>query len=161
MFSDNERIIREISNTDYVYRGEIKNNKFDGFGEIYTSDYDYYGEFREGYMHGEGVCHFKKEKSKYDGFFNKSLKHGFGKVTLSDGTIIEGNFYNDKLNKAVIRYKSKEVLECSFVNGLINGIGKSIYPNGYIIEKEYKNSKTNNKEIFVLLCTDRFFKNKC
>ena len=139
-FDDSRKIV-EIINNDFLYRGEIKNNMFDGFGEIYTKDYEYFGEFKDGYMHGEGICKFKSNNSTYDGNFYKSLKNGYGKVILFDKTIIEGNFCNDKLSRGLIRYTSKEVLECNFTNGLINGIARSIYPNGDIVEKEYKDGK--------------------
>tara|TARA_B100000900_G_C20392821_1_gene639339 strand:+ start:103 stop:609 length:507 start_codon:yes stop_codon:yes gene_type:complete len=139
-FDDGRQIV-EIINNDFLYRGEIKNNMFDGFGEIYTKDYEYFGEFKDGYMHGDGVCKFKSNNCTYDGNFYKSLKNGYGKVILFDRTIIEGIFCNDKLNKALVRYPNKEVLECIFINGLINGIARSIFPNGDIVEKEYKDSK--------------------
>lgn len=139
---DNEfREIREIITDDFVYRGELLNNKFDGNGEIYTDDYEYNGEFKEGYLHGEGVCRFKKYNCSYEGNFNRSSKHGYGKVISSDGVIIEGTYCNDKIGEALVLFPNKVVLQCNFINGKINGTGKTIYPNGDIIENQYKNGE--------------------
>ena len=103
-----------------TYVGAFDNGNMNDVKGVYTwaSGWKYDGEYKDGLMHGFGVMtspdgivfegQFKNDSrhkgtltspdgSVYKGYFKNDKKHGRGHLTLSNGTVLMGNFYEDRL----------------------------------------------------------------
>jgi hypothetical protein len=75
---------------DFVYEGEIKNNKKNGRGKWKASKHSrrageiYEGEWRDNKKHGKGKL-LSRNGDLYDGEFNNDKKHGQGTMTYKNG----------------------------------------------------------------------------
>ena len=89
--------------------------------------------------------------------------HGYGKLTLPDGTYYEGNWIDGmkhgsgKLARPSKQSKASysemveqsmqkpeiEIIEGDFVNGSLNGEGKIYYPDGSMYKGALKDNKKN------------------
>ena len=67
------------------YKGEWKNDLYEGFGTLYyhdnnkEGDIEYEGSFKKGLAHGEGK-YYADGAIEYDGEWVKDKREGFGKV---------------------------------------------------------------------------------
>jgi hypothetical protein len=86
---------------DHIYYGYFKQNKKQGEGELRTNDFEYFGNFIKDKRDGLGVIIFKTSPLfvRYDGEFSGNYIHGKGKMLLSNGDMISGNFINPNIDK--------------------------------------------------------------
>jgi hypothetical protein len=102
-----------IDNEVFIYKGNYKNGKMDGYGELYhnaSGDLRYKGYFKDGLYHGHGLLYYPHlSKLKYNGTFSIGMYNGFG--VLND-------IYSDKI-KYVGEFKDNEY----------HGIGKYYHQN--------------------------------
>jgi len=183
----------EYKNGD-KFKGEIKNWKKNIFGVFKTNDgNEYIGEFVDDVKNGKG--NLKTNISVYDGNFNNDLYNGFGTITYTDyiykgnwingkkngigeitytnGTILNSNFIDDKIDGKVqciyndssvyvgfwnknyatgqgyLKYVNGDIYEGNFNYGQKNGIGKMIYQDKSIYEGTWYNDlKVNGTLLF-------------
>ena len=76
------------------YVGFFENNMFNGKGALIVENHWYIGDFQNNVINGNGVYKSLKTDDKYfyAGGFKVAVKHGKGKLYLSDGSWYEGEF---------------------------------------------------------------------
>ena len=80
------------------YRGQVENDKAEGYGEYKNSGGDIYkGQWHEGEKHGEGKMKYVNG-SYYHGEWESDVGHGNGTFFWSDGSWYSGGWKDDKLH---------------------------------------------------------------
>ena len=80
----------------YIYKGEFKNNKKEGYGTIIWKDgCRYQGEFKDNQMNGIGMIEFSG-KNFYQGEIRNGKMEGFGEFFWNDKRKYFGYYKNDK-----------------------------------------------------------------
>ena len=126
----------QYNHTNFIYKGEFKNGKYDGKGILYDfKDEDNYkiyeGEFKNGKYDGKGI-YYMKNIIIYQGQFKDGKFHG------------KGVKYNDK------EYGSHYIIyEGYFLNDLYNGEGRLYYESGLIqYIGNFKDGEFNGKGVY-------------
>lgn len=81
----------------------VEGDCVNGFGKRWFTKHDtvlYNGQFKNKYPDGNGFAIYRNGKS-YEGAWWHGMWHGNGKLTLSDGQIISGEWENSRLKHAV------------------------------------------------------------
>ena len=81
----------------------VEGDCINGFGKRWFTKHDtvlYVGQFVNKYPDGNGIATYRNGKS-YEGAWWHGMWHGNGKLTLSDGQIISGQWENSRLKHAV------------------------------------------------------------
>lgn len=87
----------------------------------------------------------------YEGDLKNGLREGFGKLTLSDGSIYEGGFENDVPSDAdaTLSFSDGRLYQGTFINGQIQGYGTLDWPNGDVYNGTFNaNSITGSGTFF-------------
>lgn len=79
---------------DDSYNGEWLANKQHGQGTFTSVGWTYEGGWQEGRLHGQGTK--KWREGSYQGNFEDNKRHGRGKHTFPDGSVVSGEWGNDK-----------------------------------------------------------------
>ena len=80
------------------YRGQVENDKAEGYGEYKNSGGDIYkGQWHEGEKHGEGKMKYVNG-SYYHGEWESDVGHGNGTFFWSDGSWYSGGWKDGKLH---------------------------------------------------------------
>lgn len=108
------------------YKGEFKNDKFNGFGIYKFTNQDL-----------------------YIGYFKNGIKNGFGKLLYENSNEFIGYFINDLIEGKGIFYdnQNKRKLICNWKNNMLEGKGLLIYEDK-IIELNYEKNYLINFKIF-------------
>ena len=145
-----------------IYKGEIKDSKYNGKGKLILTDAEYEGLFENG--------EFKNGKLKwnngyeYEGDFNGFCLNGKGKLINNEGDSYEGDFANNLFHgNGIYKYsKSHDVYEGEFQYGMKKGKGKYIAQDKYIYDGNWDNDMpfgygklSNWDETCTLKCTFR------
>lgn len=94
------------------YKGEVKNNKANGWGVWLTTDgVKYEGEFRDNKWHGNGILSY--EGNKYVGVFRNGEMYGEGTYLYSNGDSITGEW----INGIFVEYSTKTTIEETKIKG--------------------------------------------
>ena len=141
--------------THKTYKGQFKNNSFEGEGEI-IGDNGYYfkGEFLGGLRHGDNCIEKKEGIREYKGSFRRDKMNGKGVYYWyfgeNNGDIYEGEFVNDIIEgKGVYQYNYGTKYIGDFLHGVKHGKGKEIYIDGSYFEGEFKEGKKDGEGTFV------------
>jgi len=81
-----------------TYEGQLKYDLPNGYGvRRFSNGNVYKGQFRKGFAHGYGNLVYKKNPDliEYTGGWKKGKKSGFGKLSLSNSSRLEGHWQND------------------------------------------------------------------
>ena len=82
----------------------------------------------------------------YEGEFFNDLFHGKGKYTSDEGAVYEGDFVNDLPHgKGKFTWTNGNVYEGDFNNGEKNGKGKMTYPDGKVEEGNWRDGEFKGK----------------
>jgi hypothetical protein len=80
-----------------VYEGFFEDNKKNGKGKMYYKNGDYYsGVWMDDRREGLGIMFFDSAKEVYEGEWMGDARSGDGKLTLSNGQVIECQWRNNK-----------------------------------------------------------------
>lgn len=84
-----------------MYDGELdNNNKKNGFGVLYAKNGDTYrGQFKDDLFEGKGFIHYNDSENdgdKYDGEWQKGAKSGKGIYVFANGDMYDGFFQDNK-----------------------------------------------------------------
>ena len=127
----------------YIYLGEFKNNKKEGYGSIIWKDGNKYkGEFKNNQLNGYGIIEYPGEKY-YQGEIKNGRINGFGEFFWKNGKRYIGNYKNDKRNGfGIFIFKTND-----------NSNSKSIY------EKDTNNNNYDNSDMNNISAYIGFWKN--
>ena len=153
-----QTIEKELTYTEYMYTGEMKDNNKHGKGieKIYITlldekqygnilEYDYNGEFYNDLKHGYGK--YNQCGDIYEGYFVNNMLCGKGRMIYNNSKVIyDGEWKDNKLHGSVkvINPTAQHYLEAKFRNGIRYGEDIEILKtfDGEILEKGYyKNGK--------------------
>ncbi len=120
---------------------------------IYQSGAKYVGEFKDGEIHGVGVCYYT-DGSKYSGEWEHRFPHGKGTMTFPDGSKFSGDWRKGKpvdqngqiIAKNVVfsdplAYDGTDVQSGCIQGDCTNGRGVFAYPDGSKYDGEFKDGK--------------------
>ena len=105
-----------------LYEGELVMGLPDGFGTIkFVSGDLYEGQFDKGMANGYGTIRYKSddELEKYSGNWENGKRSGFGALTLSDQSVLEGHWERDDLSYGEFRAADGSITFGKWQNGLI------------------------------------------
>ena len=155
----------------YMYKGDFKNFKKDGYGEEIFDGYKYRGEFDEDKKNGKGEIILKNndiykggflndkfngdgkyiwynKNKEYSGNFLENKMHGFGILKWGNGMYYKGFFnYGMKEGKAEFGYINKLKFFFDFKNDLPNSKGYIQDNNNNLFEVLYNQGKIIGKNI--------------
>jgi hypothetical protein len=113
-----------VFNDGCIFKGNFKDDLFDGQGEINWSKNgnSYIGGFSYGKFNGKGKLKFGNGNS-YEGDFKNNNFEGNGIFNWKDYKKYIGKYHNNKRNGKGIFYSDKEnvIIEGNWINGNING----------------------------------------
>ncbi|CAI9715126.1 Hypothetical predicted protein [Octopus vulgaris] len=109
--------------------------------DIYTEKYE--GEQKKALRNGYGVYHYSNTFFKYEGEWVNSKKHGFGTLTLKDGSYYKGNFYNGEIEGSGFKYfaRTQDKYTGEFKAGELHGQGIMEYKNGFVYDGNWCENK--------------------
>lgn len=109
------------------YQGQMKDNKWDGYGKLWTKYFKYHGNFKNGKVNGHGIYEhidnnddLSSELVKYyEGNFIDGNKNGIGKEIYLNNESYFGSFNNSLRNGNGTLYNSNgtEKIKCFWENG--------------------------------------------
>jgi len=139
-------------NGDY-YEGEIANGIIEGNGIFYSDEKKmiYKGEFKNNCFDGDGEQIFQNFEKKiiYQGKFKNGKREGIGKIIFEDGNIYEGEFSNDNFNgEGCFRWTDGREYKGKWNNNKMNGKGIFIWDKNNWYEGEYKDNKREGFGIY-------------
>ena len=128
-------------NGDY-YEGGIKSGAFEGSGIFYSNERKmmYKGEFKNNLFEGKGEHAFEnnEDKFKYEGMFKEGKREGKGKFIFGDGIIYEGDFSNDKFDgEGSFKWNDGREYKGYWKDNQINGKGKFSWNKDTWYEGDY------------------------
>jgi hypothetical protein len=117
------------------YKGDWKDDKYQGKGILRTGEVNIYGEFENNHINGYGVLNAKMNHNSteviiYKGNWKDSVFNGHGTYYWSDSSEYTGNFVNGYKNgRGVFTWPDGVQYHGEFRRGMRDGSGK-IYSNG-------------------------------
>ena len=129
-----------------LYKGQIKNEIYNGRGILYDEEYIFDGYFKDGEKNGYfRVCNNDSTKTLiYEGFYKKDEYNGKGTLYNNDGIIYEGYCVDGKYEGIGIEYFQKGEIK-----------RKMVYKNGQPLNECYGVLyNENNNEIYKGLLKD-------
>jgi hypothetical protein len=136
---------------------------------VFPSGARYIGEFKNGEIHGKGVCYYT-DKSKYSGEWENRYPEGKGTKTYTDGTKRTGLWKkgkpvdeNGKILEDYIAKKKEERQDdgTNIQSGCLsgdckNGQGIFAYPDGSKYEGKFVNGKFDGPGVFFFANGDKY-----
>ena len=144
-----------------IYIGLFINNYLNGKGYCYNpeKEYVYKGDFKYTKKEGFGEEFFLG--NKYKGEFKEDKKCGNGEMVLNNNDIYQGYFSDDKFNGKgkYIWSNIKKEYEGDFVDGKIHGNGILKWGNNMYYKGEFNNGIKEGKGEFGYINGNKFFFN--
>ena len=144
-----------------IYIGLFINNHLNGKGYCYNpeKEYVYKGDFK--YTKKEGFGEEFYLGNKYKGEFKDDKKCGNGEMVLNNNDIYQGYFLDDNFNGKgkYIWNNIKKEYEGNFVDGKIHGNGLLKWGNNMYYKGEFNNGIKEGKGEFGYINGNKFFFN--
>ena len=130
----------ELTN-NYLYKGDFKNFKKDGYGEEDCKDYKYKGQYDDDKKNGRGEIIIKNNNDIYKGNFSNDEFNGKGNYKWSNiKKEYNGNFVNGKMHgNGLLQWDDNMYFKGLFNNGLKEGKGEFGFINGCKFFFDFKN----------------------
>jgi hypothetical protein len=121
-----------------LYDGHWENGAKSGIGKAtYVNNGHYHGYFRDGKKAGNGLFMYKN-KDRYSGDWKNGLKHGTGTYIIEESNIkMVGSWFEGKFLTGKMTMANGDVYEGEFYNNKPNGKGIWSLNNGNLVEGEY------------------------
>ena len=138
---------RIISIKGDFYEGEIKNGVIEGEGIFYSDEkkMTYKGQFKNNLFDGNGQQiyeTFDNKKLTYEGMFKNGKREGKGKFIFEDGNIYEGDFSNDKFNgEGCFKWIDGREYKGKWLDNQMNGKGAFLWDKNNWYEGEYEDNR--------------------
>ena len=122
-----------------IYKGDIVDNLFQGYGEQIWANGDYYrGTYSKGQFDGKGIL--KNGPYLYEGTFENGCYNGTGILTSEFGYKYIGDFKNNLFDgMGFLQYSSGESWKGDFSKGNFNGMCIHTMTNGKKETQYYQN----------------------
>ena len=142
-------------NGDY-YEGEIKKGIIEGNGIFYSDKIkmSYKGEFKNNCFEGKGEQIFNisekdNKKNIYEGMFKQGKRDGKGKFIFENENIYDGDFVDDKFNGyGCFKWKDGREYKGNWKDNQINGKGVFSWDKNNRYEGEYKNNRREGLGVY-------------
>lgn len=145
-------IVNVSDNENYV--GELKNDKFNGYGVYDKNGEIYIGHFKNSKPHGF-VSWYKNNKPYYVGMWTNGKFHGEGTLYKEDGIIKSGDWDNGKLIQTLIDVQLNNGHYNGYVkNNKPDGIGRMEYADGSSYSGKWKNGNWNGLGTYITIDSD-------
>ena len=144
-----------LNNDNYIlfserYKGDKKDEEFEGKGEMEYFNGKYIGEWKNGLREGFGI-YINNNGDKYIGNWKNNLEEGDGRYIYKNGDIYDGSFKEGK-------NEGRGILKFNNIDNIIqfygewkkdkkNGEGIIYYQNGDEIEGLWEDNIMNNKKV--------------
>ena len=143
-----------FTNSNALYFGFFRNGKRADLGKFKISNQivqsTYGGEVQGIYAKGFGVFSDKKKFKDYEGFWENSMKSGYGIEHYKDNSEYKGCFLNGK-REGIGHYKWNDgsYYEGEWKNNKFNGLGIYQFQDGSEYKGEWRNGKLNGFGEFI------------
>lgn len=127
------------------------------FVEQYGADGRFEGEFLNGMRHGKGLHEFRGEV--YQGDWKWDKRHGWGALTLGDGSQVKGEWEAGKPHgySCVIDPKGTVTYEGEFRNGKRHGLGRQIFDSGDMYDGCWKEGRLHDRGVYYFTNGDKLY----
>lgn len=140
-------IVNVSDNENYV--GELKNDKFNGYGVYDKNGEIYIGHFKNSKPHGF-VSWYKNNKPYYVGMWTNGKFHGEGTLYKEDGIIKSGDWDNGKLIQTLIDVQLNNGHYNGYVkNNKPDGIGRMEYADGSSYSGKWKDGVYTGAGVYI------------
>jgi len=108
------------------FEGSFSHNRVQGSGKlIWDNGNQFKGKFKAGHRHGPGKLANADQSICYDGLWQKSLRHGQGKLSCGETCFFEGEWENGvRSGHGKIVFDSDDVYEGEWADDQPNGFGE-------------------------------------
>ena len=140
--------LEKFENSNAIYFGCFRNGKRVSLGKFKISnqmaEYNYRGEVKGIYAMGYGIFFDQKKYREYEGFFENSMKSGFGIEKYQDNSEYRGCYLNGKREGlGIYTWNDNSFYEGEWKNGKFHGYGIYQFPDGSEYQGEWKKGKFN------------------
>jgi len=127
------------------------------FIEHYGTQGRYEGEFLYGIRHGKGVHEFAGEV--YDGEWKWDNRHGWGTLSLPDGTQIKGEWQHGKPHgfASIVTSKGGILYEGEFRAGKRHGLGRQLFESGDMYDGGWVDGRLHDRGVYYFTNGDKLY----
>jgi len=127
------------------------------FIEQYGRDGRYEGKFLHGMRYGQGVHEFRGEV--YEGEWKWDNRHGYGTLTMKDGSKVKGQWSKGKPHGLVTITDAQDniVYEGEFQNGKRHGLGRQVFENGEKYDGGWKDGRLHDRGVYHFSNGDKLY----
>jgi len=132
-------------------------SKTGAFVEQYGTDGHFDGEFLYGLRHGKGRHDFKGEV--YQGEWKWDKRHGWGTLTLCDGSQVKGEWEAGKPHgfSSMVDPSGNVTYEGEFRDGKRHGLGRQIYDSGDMYDGNWKDGQLHDRGVYYFTNGDKLY----
>lgn len=127
------------------------------FIEQYGTQGRYDGEFLYGMRHGKGSHEFRGEI--YEGEWKWDYRHGWGTLSLGDGSKITGEWQSGKPHgfTTIIDTKGTVVYEGEFKEGKRHGLGRQLFESGDMYDGGWNQGRLHDRGVYYFTNGDKLY----
>mmetsp|Transcript_87580 Transcript_87580/g.195825 ORF Transcript_87580/g.195825 Transcript_87580/m.195825 type:complete len:347 (-) Transcript_87580:137-1177(-) len=127
------------------------------FVEQYGADGRFEGEFLHGMRHGKGTHEFRGEV--YQGDWKWDKRHGWGTLTLADGSQIKGEWEAGKPHgySCIVDPRGTVTYEGEFRDGKRHGLGRQIFDSGDMYDGGWKEGMLHDRGVYYFTNGDKLY----
>mmetsp|Transcript_8930 Transcript_8930/g.24757 ORF Transcript_8930/g.24757 Transcript_8930/m.24757 type:complete len:348 (-) Transcript_8930:141-1184(-) len=127
------------------------------FIEQYGAEGRFEGELLYGMRHGKGEHEWRGEV--YQGEWKWDKRHGWGTLSLADGSQIKGEWQAGKPHgySCMVDSKGTTTYEGEFRDGKRHGLGRQIFESGDMYDGNWKDGRLHDRGVYYFTNGDRLY----